>query len=146
MADYGFTLNMSAVVGEDGKLSFGVKANDTDGIDLDIKRDNLDVDNLDLDKLLKEIKQEVESQQKSHEIEDNSIEGRIERLEKENERLRKQLEQTRLEKQAMRTSKPIDGEKREEKKPEEKPSRRNSYDLFDKLLWDFGRFDKFLFN
>lgn len=142
MADYGFTLNMSAVVGEDGKLSFGVKANDTDGIDLDIKRDNLDVDNLDLDKLLKEIQQEVESQQKGHEIEDNSIEGRIERLEKENERLRKQLEQTRLEKQAMRTSKPVD----EEKKPEEKSSRRNSYDLFDKLLWDFGRFDKFLFN
>lgn len=99
MADYGFTLNMSAVVGEDGKLSFGVKLNDTDGVDLDIQRDNLDVDNIDLDKLLKEIQAEVESQQKKPEVEDNSVEGRIKRLEEENERLRKQLEQTRLEKQ-----------------------------------------------
>ena len=146
MADYGFTLNMSAVVGEDGKLSFGVKLNDTDGVDLDIQRDNLDVDNIDLDKLLEGIRKEVEEQQKQPEVEDNSVEGRIKRLEEENERLRKQLEQTRLEKQAMRTPKPVSDKKCEEKKPEENTSRRNSYDLFDKLLWDFGRFDKFLFN
>lgn len=146
MADYGFTLNMSAVVGEDGKLSFGVKLNDTDGVDLDIQRDNLDVDNIDLDKLLADIQKEVKEQQKQPEVEDNSVEGRIKRLEEENERLRKQLEQTRLEKQAMRTTKPVSDKKCEEKKPEENTNRRNSYDLFDKLLWDFGRFDKFLFN
>lgn len=144
--DYGLTVNMSMVFNKDGKLSFGVKAKDSDGLDYDIKRADLDVDKLNWQELFDDLYKELEGQKNGQRVEDNSLEGRLKRLEEENEKLRKQLEQTRLEKQAMRTSKPVVEKKAEDKKPEEKFTRRNSYDLFDKLLWDFSQFDKFLFN
>lgn len=144
--DYGITMNMSAVTSKDGKLSFGVKMKDSNGLNYDIKKENLDIDKIDWQELVGQVKKELEQQEKSQKVEDNSLEGRLKRLEKENEKLRKQLEQTRLEKQAMRTSTPVVDKKAENKKAEEKPTRRNSYDLFDRLLWDFSQFDKFLFN
>lgn len=144
--EYGFTLNMSAVVNKDGKLSMGVKVNDTEGFDVDVKRDNVDVDTTNWETFMQDLLDEIEGSCKSKE--DNSVEGRLKRLEEENAKLRKQLEQTRLEKQAMRTSEPIESKKSEvtKKDAKKKPTHRNSYDLFDKLIWDFDRFDKFLFN
>lgn len=151
--EYGFTLNMSAVVNKDGKLSLGVKANDTNGFDVDVQRDNVDVESItDTKSFMQDFLDEIEAAYQKKETEDNSVEGRLKRLEEENAKLRKQLEQTRLEKQAMRTSKPVENKKAEsadnpmKKDEKKKPARRNSYGIFDDLFYDFGLFDKFLSN
>ena len=135
--EYGFTLNMSAVVNKDGKLSLGVKANDTDGFDIDVQRNNVDVESIDTESFMQDFLDEIEAAyEKKDRPEDNSAEGRLKRLEEENAKLRKQLEQTRLEKQAMRTSEPVEHKKKDGTKKDTKrrSARCDFYDFFDDFL------------